>query len=211
MAATTVNAEEFRFDFAAEIEQLIDPAAIVEQHSGVSIWGGEFEADEQADNLADFLAAWSFAGMPNRIWEYAHRIEFVKDQPLNAAERRLLDRARLFGMSGDLSLRRDGGHFLWHFIGASSVALPEEFGAQDFWVAHSGTKLRRWADETALLWGKGKQQDDGSYKDWQDDRVGWATLAYPGMTAERVQLVYELFTEDGQPAFVWWKELQPYV
>ncbi|MGH9767093.1 MAG: type III-D CRISPR-associated protein Csx19, partial [Blastocatellia bacterium] len=80
----------------------------------------------------------------------------------------------------------------------------------NFWGEHQDTQLRR-CDEAALLWGQRKTQGEGSANTWQEDRVGWARLDYPGIVAERVQVVYEVFMEDGQPTFVWWKELQPYV
>lgn len=201
MVAATVD--DFRFDFTAEAERLIDPANLVDAQSGVSIWGGEFTANK----LPDFLTACDFSGIPNCIWEYAHCIEFAKEQLPNDAERCLLERGRVFGVSGDLSLRRDGGRFLWHFIGRSGVDMPEGFEKRDFWEAHPNTQLRR-REEMALLWGQRKENDDS----WQEDRVGWATLNYPisDSAAKRVWIKYDIFTEGGQPAFVWWKELQSY-
>lgn len=197
--------EEHRYNFAAEVSALLAPSALVNRDSGIGIWGGQFTAAQ----LADFLTAWSFTDMPYRIWEYAHRIEMVEDQLPRHAECDLLQRARVFGKCGDLSLRRDGANFHWHFIGACSPLLPAAYAPQDFWQAHPDAQLRRSEDAT-LLWGEGRAQADGSVASWQEDRVGWAQLNYPGISAPRVQLTYTLFTEDGQPAFVWWRELKAY-
>ncbi len=194
-------------DFDKEVNQLVNDR-LVGRDDGIAIWGGEFHATR----VSEFLKQWDFSMMPYRIWEYVHRIEFACNKLPDAAEAALLDRGRIFGHGGDLSLRRDGDEFLWHFIGSTSMAEPESFDVCDFWTESPGIKARadfslRQRDESALLWG-------AYHKDlarWQEDRVGRADLSYPFQAVQggqRVWIHYSVFTDGGQVAFVWWKELK---
>jgi hypothetical protein len=119
---------------------------------------------------------------------------------------------------GDLTLRRGEDGFQWWFIGPAQVKdededkdkdkEEEEYGAESFWdTGEPDTKLHRHA-ESALLWGK----YDDQVKRWYEDRVARATLAYPHLSGnpERVQLNYWSFTNKGQVAFVWLRNLEAY-
>ncbi len=189
-------------DFEQAVEQMLERDALIRNEEELAVLGGEFTADR----LAEFLAAWDFAAMPYRIWEYAHRITFTEPE---ARALDLLERGRLFGAGGDLSLRRDGARVLWSFTGAARTPAPADFDARNFWRKHPGSELRQH-DATALLW--------GDYSDerqrWHDDRVGWADLNYPCADAgarvagKRLSINYTVFSDGGQTAFIWWKELK---
>lgn len=198
-------------DFDREVQQLVHQDPLIRADSGIAIWGGEVHAQR----ISEFLRAWDVTAMPYRLLEYAHRIEFT-DGPLpTAAELHLLERARLFGTGGDLSLRRHAHIFHWHFIGLQSMVRPKDVTLRDFWTtspdiqANPALALRQ-CHESALLWGDYKAE----LGRWQDDRVGWASLIYPITTptakqpGKRVWLHYTVFTDGGQIAFVWWKELK---
>jgi len=189
-------------DFQSEIDELLDPANEVSPGE-LEIWGGHVPVNE----LAGFLETWDQAAraMEWRIREYPGRIKFTRGSPSNE-DLNLLERARIFGEDGDLSLRRDGDRVLWHFVGRFE---PPDLGGTRFsWDKLSDAKLRR-RERTALLWGK--QKDRTSEEDpycWQEDRVGRATLEYPlHCRAERLALRYTEFSDGGQVAFVWWKDL----
>jgi len=218
MAAEKVNQSK-AFDFNKEVERMLDEETLVKDDSQVVIWGGKFTGDK----LSDFVDAWDFGGMPYVIQEQTHRIAFRLEEnsshiaTLLKKNHALLERAEVFGGSGNLSLRRDSNSFLWHFIGANDIARQnsltklqaKKFNIKDFWQENSNCQLRT-RDESALLWG----DYDTTLNRWQDDRVGWADLSYPITDAKarqdkkRVQIDYTVFTEAGQVAFVWWKELK---
>jgi hypothetical protein len=181
----------------------------------IAVWGGHFTGDDGeslTQQLTRFLAAWDFTEMSYCVWEYAHRIEFTDKMPPDE-ELDLLERGRVFGVGGDLSLRRDSGKFYWHFVGSACASVPQGFDVADFWDDAPEVKdpvtgeLRlRVRNETALLW--------GSYETallrWQEDRVGWADLSYPSVAAvkeQRVKLHYRVFTNSGQVSFVWLRKL----
>lgn len=189
-------------NFSEEIEKLLKLETLIDANSHTSILGGEFDAEK----VESFLSLWKMDEMPDRIWEYAHRITF-NEPKMRTPE--LLERAMLFGKGGCLNLRRDRGKFRWHFIGepqdeTKKKVEEEGFKLCDFWAENKDVKLRR-STESALLWGENNSNGDG----WQEDRVGWAELIYPfNATANRVEVEYEVFTQNGQVAFVWWKKLK---
>lgn len=226
MAAQSISKKTSAFDFKQAVEQMLENDPLIDKDSSIAIYGGEFVADK----LSDFLGAWDFTAMPYRIWEFAHRISFTREEQKTVADSvrqnsALLERGRVFGanedltVGGDLSLRRDENRFLWHFIGASSDTLTEsldklreaQFTVSDFWQENPACRLRR-GDESALLWGDYKGDYEGG--SWQENRVGWAELNYPinesaaKSQGQRVEITYSVFTEEGQVAFVWWKELK---
>lgn len=218
MAAETVTQSK-AFDFKQEVERMLDETTLVKDHGQVVIWGGKFTEDR----FSGFVDAWDFDGMLYVIQEQSHRIAFVsEDNPSPVAamlknNHALLERAEVFGGGGNLSLRRNSNNLLWHFIGANDVGRQnsltklqaEKFEVKNFWQEHSNCQLRT-RDESALLWG----DYNTALSCWQDDRVGWADLSYPITDAKarqdkkRVQIDYTVFTEAGQVAFVWWKELR---
>lgn len=197
-------------DFADAVKQLL-AAPLLHKDNGPVIWGGVF----QAAALEAFLAAWPLTQMPYHIWEYTHRMTFVRDAPPEPPDIARLERGRIFGEGGDLSLRRDGGCFLWHFVGQRNTTKPAGFAVSDFWVDSPDCKENpnftlRANNEHALLWGDYKT----ALGRWQDDRVGWADLNYPLSAAkhqgQRAEIHYTVYTDGGQVAFVWWKELKAY-
>ncbi len=197
-------------NFKEEVEELVDDP-LISKDGDIAILGGEFKASggktlEQV--LEGFLKKWDFSRMPYHIWEYMHRIEFTKNLP-DSEEYSLLERGHIFGSGGDLDLRRDGERFLWRFIGPKGAPLLSGYGAKDFWAENPDVRLRQH-NESALLWGDYKE----AFGRWQEDRVGWAELEYPITSqqarkqGERVWIHYTIFTDGGQVAFVWWKELK---
>jgi hypothetical protein len=169
------------------------------------IYGGHFAHSD----LAKFLAEWepNWAQMRYRIWEQINEIGF-HDKP---KERDFLQRAEVFGTGGHLSLRRDGNRWLWHFIGPVDTPVGSNWAAEPFWNEKHLQKveLRRYT-ESVILWGEAivdnQQKKTGV---WWEDRVGAARLNYPDELKEhaRVYLHYWRYTEGGQTAFVWYREL----
>lgn len=203
------------FDFKTQVVRLFNDPELGEGQ--LHIWGGKLEKNDTEtleQVLEGFLAAWGLPSrqMPWRIWEYANRIQFKEeDAVLDAAQCSLLERGRVFGTGGDLSLRRDGDRWLWHFI--STIAGPPTQGpdwdARNFWKERPDREINpnlrlRQRTEKALLWGEyRKTEDDQNY--WHEDRVARATLAYPHAPAKRLEIEYDVFTDGGQVAFTWWK------
>jgi len=204
----------YEFDFDTAIDDMLN-TDLDRDKSNLHIWGGEFAAG--TDELRQFITTWADHSfdMPYHIWEYAHTIEFTRsDEPPVEGCENLLVRLCVFGTDGNLSLRRDGNRFLWHFIGAFEPPLNrEQWNVQDFFAANPDAKLHEYADEEAMLWGEWQEAEnsDEAPHIWHDDRVGWAKLNYPfpdqQAKPERARIKYSLFTLAGQPAFVWWKEL----
>ena len=85
-------------------------------------------------DLIGFIPQWKVT-FPFRIWEYVSEICFEKgkDIPENINVT-LLERGRLFGEYGDLSLRRTGDGFNWTFIGPVGTQVPKgNYGTQSYW------------------------------------------------------------------------------
>ncbi|MGI8783257.1 MAG: type III-D CRISPR-associated protein Csx19 [Acidobacteriota bacterium] len=181
-----------RLNIAEEVAKLAAAQAVTADD--VRICGGEFNADR----LEGFIKAWDFSSMRYCIWERPDRIDFLEQLP---AERGRLERARVFGKAGDLSLRRDGDIFRWHFIGAAIPKLPSNFQVEN-WKSEPEARLYR-GDESALLWGRHNGEGD-----WYEDRVGRAELKYPGPEAERLRIHYTVFSQAGQVTFVWYREVE---
>ncbi len=169
----------------------------------LAIWGGRCTEDE----LLDFLTGWQLKDAPYRIWEYVSEITFDKDSlPKNET---LLEHGRMFGPGGDLTIRRDGGEFRWHFVGESDMKPPEGYRDNNFWDAHSDLKFHQWENK-ALLWGKYAGKNEAGEHYWHNDRVARAKLTYPvpdGAEWERVMIKYYTFSQAGQVQFVWFREL----
>lgn len=148
--------------------------------------------------------------LPFRIWEYASEIIFKKenDSPenINVA---LLERGRLFGEDGDLTLRRNGSSFEWSFVGPAGIQAPEEnYDAKCYWDENPKIKEFHQYQEKVLLWGKW----DDRHKCWVEPRVAGAKLDYPRERShqgegKRLQLEYKIFSHAGQIKFVWYTDL----
>lgn len=200
------------FDFVDAVKELRNPSNSVGPGE-LGIWGGDFGATEAAsmeETARQFVEAWDLTRMPYRIGEYVDRIVFGGTEALPPAhEFHLLERARIFGGGGDLSLRRDCERFLWNFVGVPDARIPTGFGGRDFWVSHPQMRLCRH-DEQALLWGEHLGKNEHGDEVWHDDRVARAMLIYPHAPSSartRVEIRYTVLANAGQPAFVWWKEL----
>jgi hypothetical protein len=188
-------------------QEAIDFHVLVEQmrssqvgKNDLAIWG---EACAETEAL-DLVKHWpTVAQMPYRIWEYCSNIVFGRDISANV---QWLERARLFGEGGDLSLRRDAKGFHWWFVGPIGSCLPDGFQGKDFWKAESDAKFHE-CKEAALLWGKGgMHQAEGEQKRWIwfEDRTASAQLCYPvDGEPERVQVDYRTYSRRGRIEFVW--------
>jgi hypothetical protein len=197
---------------AAALHELQNAPVITANHAErLAIFGGQFAPTD----LERFLDAWEscWDGMPWRVWEYVHGIEFTDD----TANHKYLQRAEVFGTGGHLSLRRDGNRWLWHYIGPADQSAPTGFEhpdvCADFWTSPEGqtAQLRRYA-EYALLWGAEivDLQTEQPTGRWWEDRVAGASLCYPDQLTghSRVQLHFWHFTEGGKTAFVWYRGLE---
>jgi hypothetical protein len=176
----------------------------------ISIWGGQ--CGEAA--ALKLIEAWpTLARLPYRIWETAGEIAF--EQATLPDNCHWIERARLFGEGGDLTLRRDGGDFRWWFVGPAGVELPQDLPedmqeawkqAEDFWV-HSPDACFNEDSGTMLLWG---ERPPGKEFFW-DDRVAGADLRYPGLhveAAQRVEIEYVTYSRAGRVEFTWLRDLR---
>lgn len=169
--------------------------------SKLTILGGQCNDDQVSQLLTDWLAQ---AQMPYRIWEYTHSIAF--EQNTLPEDVQWLERARLFGPGGDLSLRRNGSQFLWSFIGPFGITLPD-WKPQPFFAGEQAETVFAVNQKKALLWGN--NSPDPTVNLFWDDRVAGAALTYPvSPGAERVAIEYEAYSRAGKVEFVWFKGLQ---
>jgi hypothetical protein len=170
--------------------------------SELTIVGGRFEPPR----LADFLKAWQLPRpeVSYCLWETVREWTFARN--VLPAPTELLERAEIFGEWGNVSLRCDGQTVRWHFVGPARAPIPSDWSPlESYWSQHGGQTFRV-QEGRSLLWGKLSEVTSGASV-WLDDRVGWAPLAYPHDTAERVEIVYTLLLDSGHTAFVWWKGL----
>lgn len=168
----------------------------------LSIWGGRCNEDA----VVTLMEKWPALGdMPYRIWEFSSETRFERGTiPDNY---KWLERARLFGAGGDLSLRREGDEFRWWFVGPTNVRPPDGFDDDDgdFWRAEPDATFYE-TKETTLLWGERRANGNGQW--WFEDRVANADLSYP-VDGEpgRVQIEYLTYSRAGRVEFVWLKRL----
>ena len=110
------------FDFGKEVA-LMTQNPPIGKDSSIVIWGGAFAEQE----FANFMFAWSFAPEPYVIQEHAHKMDFQISDVGRIAHNNpaLLERLEVFNTTGNLSMRRNGSKFLWHFIGDDSPARQE--------------------------------------------------------------------------------------
>lgn len=152
----------------------------------------------QEKELLGFLQQWK-TKFPFRIWEYASEVVFEKNETravdINAA---LLERCRLFGDGGDLSMRREGSSFIWLFLGPVGTQAPKgNYDMQSYWSENNRHKVEKFHcyPEKTLLWG------EWNGKRWHESRVAGANLIYP-LAGKRVQLEYLVYSHAGQVNFV---------
>jgi len=175
------------------------------EHETLALLGGQ--VDEST--LLDWLQQWQLGkiALPWRIWESVSDLRFERSTLPDSLH--LLERGRLFGEDGDLTVRRDGERFRWWFVGKPTVvpaSLREDKGVSDFWQCHPNTTLSK-VEQSAIFWGshRGKNKNNADY--WYDDRVGWAQLTYPiaqnGAPPRHLYVHYREYLQSGQVAFVW--------
>ncbi len=164
------------------------------------IVGGTIE-EAQA---TDWLNQWDLGSLPWRLWEEvsALRLEKATSVPLDFT---LVERGQLFGEGGDLTLRRDGSIFRWHFIGPKTAKVQKTSDTQDFWSEHPNTVLY-CVEQKAILWGLWRSE----LGRWHDNRVGWANLHYPAELNGKphVYIHYDEYLDSGRVAFVWLRDLK---
>lgn len=174
-------------------------------HEQFAVCGGRFSAER----LGQFLEAWSWPEAEHRwaIWEYVSGLTMTTGDLPESTHWANLERAELFGPSGQLSVRRDELQIRWHFVGepAPKIVIPTGYNNLSYWEAHPEDLFRR-EPRSMLLWGQHVAHQPGH---WHDDRVAWAELAYPGVVGQladdggRIEAHYHEFTYAGQVAFVW--------
>jgi hypothetical protein len=171
--------------------------------------GGEFEASR----LAEFVASWSFprARMPWALWHWTDdiRIEHGAAPP---GDLDYLERGRLFGDEADLELRRDDDRVLWRLVGEPALQVPAAFASLDYWNGREQQQFRL-RERTMLLWGAERRDRGGNPTGlWQEDRVGWARLAYPPLLTghRRLRVRYREYLLGDNVELVWLLRLEPY-
>lgn len=131
--------------------------------------GGSFEAA----HLPAFVELWARtlgAELPWRIYEYVSSLLVERSNTGIPTENvDSLERARCFGRSGDLDVRRDLGTIYWRFVGDPTVQLPDldaaELRTANYWTGREHVPLRSFGKKT-LQWRP------------DDDRVGGEWLTY---------------------------------
>lgn len=226
-------------NFGELIQELADAPVCNREH--LSIWGGEFPAGR----LNEFLQAWQLGqkNMPWRIWEWFSDIlleyEGQSLPPVDLEQGRKpewLERGRIFGSDGDLSLRRNGDLILWRFVGPRMTALMAEseweenkpkanhdldedkdlpFLVNDYWRGRPADWELQVRTCSTLLWGQERRDlDKNPMGTWHDDRIGGvkSPLVYPNMQGVapdgRVQLCYREYLRGGNVEAVWWLGLK---
>jgi hypothetical protein len=192
--------KKWLIDFDALIDEVCQEGWGRDQ---ISIWCGSCNEDD----LFDFLLSWNLVDMRYRIWESSSEVVFQKD--LLPSSSILLERGRLFGNGGDLTLRRYRKSFHWHFIGPAGIQPPNgDYGSQDYWEKDGKRDCTfHKNDEKVLLWGERKEGQNR----WIDDRVGSAILHYPAPSYWRkIQLKYAAFGRAEKIEFIWLQSLEVY-
>ena len=194
--------QRYTVDFAGLVDQVFQPQVGPEM---LSIWGGQCPESD----VLTLAQQWStLADLPYRLWETSSAISFEQDSwPEEAG---WLERGRLFGSGGDLSLRRDGNHFWWHFVGQPNLTAPAVGQPQNFWEdgEPEGEPETRYYqnEETALLWGERR----AGFDLWFDDRAAKADLDYPFDAVGRSQIRYRTYSRAGRVEFVWLLAVEAY-
>jgi hypothetical protein len=136
--------------------------------------------------------------MPYCIWEYSHEIQIARE--CIPDDYRWLERGRLFGAGGDLSVRRISDEFRWWFVGPAETNAPDGFECDDFWAIEPASQFYV-NEEGYLLWGKHTERGG-----WFDDRVARAPLIYrleDESEPDRVKVICRTYSRAGRVEFVW--------
>jgi hypothetical protein len=168
----------------------------------LSIWGGSCTAAEAPAILAGFPG---LDQLPFRIFDYTHSLEISRDTL--PADWQYLERARLFGVGGDLSLRRVSSQFRWAFIGKPGAQPPQALKPEPYFTGERQSDSFVVHTGKSLLWGK-NDVPDGAAPNFWDDRVARAALTYPVKAPkERAYITFNTYSQAGQVAFVWFTDL----
>ena len=151
----------------------------------------------------EWLNHWDLQSLPWRIWEEVSALRLEKGILL-PQDFALVERAQLLGEGGDLTLRRDGDIFRWHFVGPKTAKVQRTPDALDYWDQPSASTLY-CVEQQAILWGVWREE----LGRWHDNRVGWANLQYPAELngKSHVYIHYDEYLESGRVAFVWLRDL----
>ncbi|MCB2160719.1 hypothetical protein KQH40_01390 [bacterium] len=158
----------------------------------------------QETDLLFLLETWpTLRDMPFAIWEYTDEILFE----MNTLPQRDLDwleRGKLFGDGGDLTVRRDGEDFRWWFVGPKDVHPAEQFLlSTKVWTDVVGFVQ---VENQSLLWGELVQESDPPV--WFENRVAGADLSYPVSEGKnKIRVEFTEFRYAGNTEFVWFKRL----
>ncbi len=177
-------------DFKELVEKVLEPKI---GRDTLTILAGLCQEKE----MLGFLQQWEIE-FSYRIWEYASEIVFEKNEEPAKINVALLERGRLFGNEGDLSIRREGTSFSWLFLGAVGTQAPKgSYNTQDYWSKDNNHKVEKFHcyPEKTLLWG------EWNGRQWHESRVAGANLIYPS-AGKRVQLEYLIYSHAGQVIFV---------
>ena len=153
--------------------------------------------------IANWLKQWNLRNMPWQLCEWVNDLKLQKSQVLPTTFD-LVERLRLFGYGGDLTVHRDGDTFHWHFIGSLQTKVPQLPKSRDFWQEHPNKILYR-IDQQAILWGAWDEKRGR----WFDNRVGWAKLDYPKELHGKRHVYAHCweYLDTGRVAFVWMHDL----
>jgi hypothetical protein len=146
------------------------------------------------------------SGMPWSLWQWTDKIHLGHGEGV-PGDLDYLERGRVFGERGDLSLRRDGERFFWHFVGELGTPRPQGFNATDYWKGREDQPVRS-RQRTALLWGSREAAEPHGKTSWYEDRVGQAQLDYPNVNSNRVQVRYREYLRGGRVELVWLLDLE---
>jgi len=190
-----------RLNFAS-----LHAARIRAERDQLALLGGKIGETE----LLTWLKTWKLDAidLPWRLWESISNLKF--EQASLPTSIPLLERGRLFGEDGDLTVRRDGNQFRWWYVGKPSVVPKTILEAKEtsaFWQQHPTPTLHT-IEQSAILWGSHQGTDQDGKQRWYDDRVGWANLAYPVdvqtlQEHRHIYIRYREYLNAGQVAFVW--------
>jgi hypothetical protein len=196
-----MSGEREAVDFKHVIDRMSQEQLSAEEWPAVV---GGFRAET---DLLDWLAGLDLSGMATRIWWFTDHVTIGADGPPGTVEH--LERARLFGTSGDLDVRRDGDCFRWRYVGEGDLA-PEGDTLQYPGTLENPVYRR---EREALLWGT-RENEQGQ---WFEDRVAGAGLTYfadppalPENVEDRVKVKYREYTRAGRTLAVWLLRLERY-
>jgi hypothetical protein len=163
----------------------------------LAVLGGEFAVERLPDFMAKWSEllqtdlTWSMIETVSRFWVSQHGAGLVENWD-NFVD--TLERARFFGFSGDLELRRDEGRFLWHFTGDAGekwLAALNSFEVRDFWKEHKEPK-----PQFVVL--------EKEYLQWRpgDERVSTKWVDPSSLVPNTRTLVQRHYLDRGQIVFV---------